>query len=214
MTIEQIAAKKAEKAKNIETVIWEKIQAAPVGQLFFIDDFIVDGAFKYKAAAKSLERLVSKAKLKRIDRGMYAITGYDPISKEVLPRPQDIAKAVCRKYNVRAVPAGKWAVYLAGLSTQHPGFTEYLTSGKNRRFHIGKSSMLFRSSSGKNVACIGQVSSLVIQALKAIGPEKITLDQVRLAVLQLRKESPYALEHDIGLAPEWIRVIGRMALNG
>jgi len=52
---------------------------------------------------------------------------------------------------------------------------------------------------------------LVIQALKAIGKDKVSIDEERKILELLRKEDREYLEHDILLAPEWIRKIMRRA---
>jgi hypothetical protein len=54
---------------------------------------------------------------------------------------------------------------------------------------------------------------LVIQALKEIGKDKITEKEMEIILRHLKSEDPYRLEHDIKLAPEWIRIIMRKALK-
>jgi hypothetical protein len=54
---------------------------------------------------------------------------------------------------------------------------------------------------------------LVIQALREIGKDKVTDGEIKIVLKQLMKEEPHRLEHDIQLAPEWIRIIMRKALN-
>ena len=53
----------------------------------------------------------------------------------------------------------------------------------------------------------------MIQALKEIGKDNVTDDEIKIVLKQLEKEEQYRLEHDIKLAPEWIRAILRLALK-
>jgi len=54
---------------------------------------------------------------------------------------------------------------------------------------------------------------LAIQALKTIGRDNVTEEEIQIILKQLEKEDQYRLEHDILLAPEWIRKIMRQAIK-
>ena len=43
--------------------------------------------------------------------------------------------------------------------------------------------------------------------------DKVTENDIAIILEHLKNEEPYRLEHDIKLAPEWIRVIMRKALQ-
>ena len=53
---------------------------------------------------------------------------------------------------------------------------------------------------------------MVIQALKEIGRENVTDVEIQIILDHLKNEEPQRLQHDIRLAPEWIRVIMRKAI--
>lgn len=53
---------------------------------------------------------------------------------------------------------------------------------------------------------------MAIQALKEIGKDNVTENEKRTILEHLKNEDKYRLEHDIRLAPEWIRIIMRQAL--
>jgi len=88
----------------------------------------------------------------------------------------------------------------------------YLTDGTARKISLGKRKIIFKKTTPKNLSAIGSISKLVIQALKEIGKDKVTEDEIKIILEHLQKEDPYRLEHDIKLAPEWIRIIMRKAL--
>ncbi len=59
----------------------------------------------------------------------------------------------------------------------------------------------------------GEISSLVLQALREIGIDKITEAEEEKKIIELlKKENPSNLEHDILLATVWIKKIMQKAL--
>jgi hypothetical protein len=103
------------------------------------------------------------------------------------------------------------ALNALGLSAQMPMNVVYLTDGAARKITIGKRKIVFKKTSPKSLATIGKISCLVIQAAKEIGKDKLYEHEIETIIKQLKKEEPYRLEHDIKLAPEWIRIIMRQA---
>ena len=51
------------------------------------------------------------------------------------------------------------------------------------------------------------------EALKVLGKDRITPEEEEKIIALLKKEEPSRLQHDIRLAPEWIRTIMKTALN-
>ena len=188
-----------------------KVKKAKGGSLFFVEDFLRFG--NYKTISKALERLVEKEEISRVARGIYARLEKDPILGRVKPGTETIAKAIAKRDKARIVPTGVLALNALGLSTQVPINVVYLTDGAARKINIGKRKILFKKTSPKNLAAIGEISSLAIQALKEIGKDKVTENEKRIILEHLKNEDVYRLEHDIRLAPEWIRIIMRQALN-
>lgn len=60
----------------------------------------------------------------------------------------------------------------------------------------------------------GKISSLVIQALREIGKDKVRPVELKLIIQLLKKEDLQLLKHDIKLAPEWIKQIMKRAIDG
>ena len=166
-----------------------------------------------KTIGKALERLVDKGEIARVARGIYARLEKDPILGPVKPGTESIAKAIAKRDKARIVPTGVLALNALGLSTQIPINLVYLTDGAARKITIGKRKIIFKKTSPKNLSAIGNISSLVIQALKEIGKDKVTEEEESIIIAHLKKEEPSRLEHDISLASEWIRIIMRKTLN-
>lgn len=197
--------------KNTEIQVLTKIKKARGGSLFFVEDFLRFG--NYKTISKALERLVEKEEISRVARGIYARLEKDPILGPVKPGTEAIAKAIAKRDKARIVPTGALALNAFGLSTQVPMNVVYLTDGAARKINVGKRTIVLKKTSPKNLAAIGEISNLAIQALKELGKDNVTESQKRIILEHLKKEDSYRLEHDIKLAPEWIRVIMREALT-
>lgn len=197
--------------ESVDNKIIEKIKKAKRGSLFFIEDFLNLGTSK--AVSKALERLVEKEDLSRVARGIYSRLRIDPVLGAISPTTEEIAEAVRRRDKARIIPTGTLALNALGLSTQVPMNLVYLTDGAARTIQIGKRKIVFKKTSPRNLAAIGSISSLAIQALREIGKDSVTEDEKKMILKQLEKEDPYRLQHDIKLAPEWVRIIMRQALK-
>ncbi len=195
--------------ESIEYRILGKIKKARRGALFFTEDFLRFGSAK--AISKALERMEDAREVTRIARGVYARLSKDPILGEIRPSTENIAIAIAKRDKARIIPTGILALNALGLSTQVAMNAVYLTDGAARRISLGKRKILFKKAAPKNLSAIGKISSLCIQALKEIGKDKVTEQEKEKIIEHLKKEEPSRLEHDIRLAPEWIRIIMREA---
>ncbi|MCL2027501.1 MAG: DUF6088 family protein, partial [Bacteroidales bacterium] len=65
----------------------------------------------------------------------------------------------------------------------------------------------------KNTAIKGKLSALAVQALKSIGKNNVTDEQIERIVSILKNENRKHLEHDIKFSPVWIKQILRKALT-
>lgn len=197
--------------QSTDNKVIAKIKKAKRGSLFFTEDFLAFGTSK--TIAKALERLVEKKEINRVARGVYARLQTDPILGVLNPSTEAIAQAIAKRDKARIIPTGSTALNVLGLSTQVPMNVVYLTDGAARKITIGKRKIVFKKTAPKNLATIGKISGLVIQAAKEIGKDKLYDHEKEIIIKQLKKEEPYRLEHDIKLAPEWIRIIMRQALK-
>ena len=185
--------------------ILAKIKKAKRGTLFFISDFVTFG--KPDTIRQALQRLVKSGEIDRVAAGIFVRPQKDDIIGKVMPDIEDIAKAIVRRDRARIVPTGDYALNRLGLSTQVPMNIVYLTDGTARKIQIGNYTIVFKKVAPKNVAAIGEISRLAIQALKTIRKENITQKEIQHIQTVLQKEKPIHLEYDIRLAPAWIQEI-------
>ena len=197
--------------ESIEIQIFDRIKKAGRGVLFFTESFVSYGSSE--AVKKALQRLTNSGELDRVATGIYVRPVIDNVIGRVSPSIEDIAKAIAKRDKARIVPSGAYALNRLGLSTQVPMNVIFLTDGSARKIKIGKRSILFKKASPKNVAAVGEISNLAIQALKTIGKNKVLDTEIKHIQELLKKEKPTRLEHDIRLAPVWIREIMKPVLK-
>lgn len=181
------------------------INKQKVGTIIFNEDFQElnnSGAVKV-----ALHRLVMRGDLKRIARGIYVKPKISNLVGEVLPTTEEIAKAIAKRDKARILPTGSYAMHVLGLTTQIPLNLVYLTDGSPRKITIGKRTIQFKKTTPKNLALKGDISKLVVQALKEIGKGKATKTEIDQIKTILKKEERSILKHDIALAPQWIAEI-------
>lgn len=198
-------------SESIEIQVLDKIRKASRGSLFFTDNFTSLG--NSKAIGKALERLVKSGELQRVATGIYVRPAEDKILGPVLPGIEEIAEAVAKRDKARIVPTGSYALYKLGLTTQVPLNAVYHTNASARKIKVGKQTITFKRASAKSLAAIGDTSKLAIQALRSIGKDKVTDDEIHKIMELLKKEKPFHLRHDIKIAPEWIRKLLRPFLT-
>jgi hypothetical protein len=170
-----------------------------------VDDFLDYG--NSESVKKALLRLKEKEILVRLAHGIYLYPKVDKELGVLFPSTEDIAKAIARRDKARIVLTGVQALNKLGLSTQVPMKVVYLTDGAARSIKVGKRTITFKKTSPKNLLAKGEISSLVIQALKTIGQSKV--DNVILLKIHklLKKEKSENILSDAKLAPAWIKKI-------
>ena len=198
-------------AESTEIQIIKKIKKARRGTLFFNESFLAIG--HTDAIRKALERLVKSGEIQRVAVGIYVRPEIDPVIGKVSPGINAIVTAIAKRDKARIVPTGVHALNRLGLSTQVPMNVVYLTDGAPRKIQIAGRRVTLKKTAPKNVAAVGEISSLVIQALREIGKDKITQQEIEHLQQLLRKEKPTRLKHDFHLAPAWIREIMRPVLK-
>lgn len=191
--------------ESIENKIKQKIAHENRGVIFFPEDFSELGSSE--AVRVALHRLEKKNFIKRVAQGIYVRPIISEYIGEVLPSAEEVAQAIAKRDKIRLIPTGVYALHALGLSAQIPMKLLFLTDGAPREIKIGKRSIQLKKTTPKNLLAIGKISSLVIQALREIGKDKLTVLEEKKIMVLLEKEKQEDLLHDIKLAPEWIKKI-------
>jgi hypothetical protein len=191
--------------QSIHSQVKNRIKRYNAGKIIFPIDFIDMGSSE--AVKKALLRLQKEKQIIRIAHGIYLYPKIDVSLGILYPSIDEIAEAISRRDKTRIIPTGVQAMNKLGLSAQVPMKAVFLTDGAPRSIKIGKRTVTFKKTSPKNLLAKGEISSLVIQALKSIGQKNIDHDILNKIKNLLAKENKEYILNDAKLAPAWINKI-------
>lgn len=191
-----------EKITNLK-LIRDRINRSDMGTVYVAADF-VDISDKTSVNAY-LARLVDEGLIRRILRGVYDKPEYNDFLEEyVAPSPDKVANALARNFGWTIVPCGDTALNLLGLSTQVPAAWVYVSDGTYKEYTYDNTTIQFKRTTNKEVSKLSYKTALTVQALKALGKDKID-DMVisRLGKLLTAEEKQTMLE-EAKTATSWI----------
>lgn len=194
--------------QSIDNQIISRIYGKQRGWTFSKNDFIDLGSDA--AVRKALSRLECKGTIRRVLRGVYDYPQISSLLNQPMgPDLNELANALARKSGWRIQPSENTALNLLGLSTQVPAQSVYLSDGPGKSYEIGKRKLTFKKRLLKESGFKLRESELVVQALKALGPERID-GTVRKKLLQLwTPELWRKIVRDTRTAPAWVHGIIR-----
>lgn len=191
--------------QSIQSQIEELITTKKSGKIFFPSDF--NAISNVESVKKTLLRLEQKGILVRLAHGIYLYPKRDKILGMLYPSLDEIARVIARRDKARIIPTGVQALNKLGLSTQVPMKVVYMTDGSPRSIQVGKRNIKFKKTTPKNLSVKGEISGLVIQALREIGKDNVSSEQIKKIDDLLKKEKKELVKHDALLAPVWVRII-------
>ena len=185
--------------ESVKHIIELKTNRFKPGQVFLPSDFKELGTST--AIRKALSRLVETGHVERMGQGIYVIPKNDKVFGKVLPSMEQLAEALAKKEHVKIKPSGQYALNKVGLSTQVPMRLVFLTSGNSKRIQIGKSAIIFKSTSAKKLSMKGNITSLLFLGLEELDLQKLSPTQMFRIRELLQHESPENLKYNLRLAP-------------
>ena len=193
--------------ETTEQKILAKLKKAGRGKVFFPDYFA--GIASSDSIRKSLELLTTKGEIIRVARGIYCYPKFDEkLGLGVLyPSVDEIVGAIAKRDHMKVVPTGVHAQNLLGLSTQVPMNFVYLTNGWSRQITVLNNITVKL----KQTAFNSQLAMLITFALKDIGKDNVTEEQLTRISQLLHNEQQCVVEKDLTLMPVWIRKIVKAA---
>lgn len=161
--------------------------------------------FTRQQADNLLSDLTAQRKIRRIAHGMYDYPKYsDFLGKELSPDIDQVARAYARKFNWRIEISGDSALNYFGLSTQVPGTYIYLSDGASKSYDIMGTTLKFKKSQLKNIGFKYSESSLIVQALNALGKEHITDSVIKKIREQIDPKKYEKILKDTQSSTVWI----------
>lgn len=190
-----------------DNAVRERILGLERGTVFFPSNF--DDIATDTAVRQTLSRMVKRGEIIRVSHGIYCYPRSNPaLGLDIItPSAEYIAQRVAERDKVKIIPTGDQALNQLGLSTQVPGNAVYITNGARKKISLGKGrSIVFRESNEFRLFDFkSKVMMLAVSAMRSIGNDKIT-DDILSAIRKIVKNvSPEMYEHDIRLAPAWVR---------
>lgn len=154
---------------------------------------------------KALSGLAARGTIRRVLRGVY---DYPRISKlldsEMGPDLDQVALALARKSGWRIQPSENTALNLLGLSTQVPAQSVYLSDGPSKSYEIGNQQLAFKKRPLKESVFKHKESELVVQALKALGQERIDPPTLKTLAAKWTPSMWKRILRDTKTAPAWV----------
>ena len=187
---------------NIKNSVMKDIEESQPNSIFFISDYAQLGASE--TIRKILYEATIRGVLEKAGHGIYIKPKISRFGHVPVPL-EKIAKEIAERDRSEILPSGNTAANLIGLSSQVPMNLSYITTGSTRTIKIGERKISFRHASPKNFAAKGRVVPLLIQGLREIGEENITVS-VNDAIKRFieKQKDPY-FQEDLQLAPAWIQ---------
>lgn len=193
--------------------IKKRILTSESGSVFVATDF-ADVTDK-KTASVILTRIESEGIIRRVLRGVYDKPEYNEFLKEyVAPIPDNVAHALARNFGWTIVPCGDTALNLLGLSTQVPATWVYVSDGTYKEYAFDNTVIQFKRTTNKEVSKLSYKTALTIQALKALGKDKIDESVINNLRKLLTAEEKTIMLHEAKTATSWIYEYIRQICRG
>lgn len=194
--------------QSIDSQVISRIYGHQRGWAFSKNDFVDLGGDA--AIRKALSRLEAKGTIRRVIRGMYDYPRISTLLNETMgPDLGELAEALARKSGWRLQPSENTALNLLGLSTQVPAQSVYLSDGPSKTYAVGNRQLIFKKRRLKESSFKHRESELVVQALKALGRQRIDEKLRQKLSKQWTPELWRKMVRDTKTAPAWVHGIIR-----
>ncbi len=189
---------------STEDKVLSRIYGNGRGYAFSSSDFI--DKLSINNIDKALSSLTKKEKIRRVSRGIYDYPKYSELlQKELSPDIEQVARAYARKFNWKIEVSGDTALNILGLSTQVVGKYTYLSNGSSKNYKLKNGSTIeFKKSSLKNIGFKHKESSLIVQALKTLGKDRVDETTIRAIREKIEPSKFQKILNDTKSATVWI----------
>ena len=186
--------------KKIETIMSEN-----QGEIFSINDFYDLGT---KNTVKSvLYRLNEDNEIVRLIDGLYTKPKYSKILNEYsFPDANAVANKIADKFSWTIAPTGDTALNYTGLSTQVPNEYVYISDGPYREYLYRDKKIVFKHTTNRNITSYSKELSILIQAIKALGKNKISEKDIKKLALFAKNIKEDLIKDTLKL-PFWIQEV-------
>jgi len=189
--------------KNISESVFYFIAGHGRGWAFSSSDLA--GRFARQQIDNALSDLAQDGRIRRVVRGLYDYPRFsDLLQKTLSPDIDQVANAYARKFNWRIEVSGESALNLLGLSTQIPAQYVYLSDGPSKSYDVMGVQLNFKKSTLKDIGFKHRESTLIVQALKALGKELLSENVFAIIREQIDPKSYNKILRDTQGSTGWI----------
>jgi hypothetical protein len=195
---------RGESVQAVDNKIVSRIYGTGRGWAFSQSDFADVGT--RAAIDKALQRLAGKGTVRRVMRGIYHYPEYSKrLNLTLGPDMDQVARALARKFRWNIQATGMAALNLLGLSTQVQGRYVYMSDGPNRKYDLDGKELTFEHTAVRDSGFRLRESALLVEGLKALGPDRITEDTVRKLRATIPDDLKPKILKDTRTAVAWVR---------
>jgi hypothetical protein len=194
--------------KIMQSAVIDKVKSrishSKFGEVFFVSSF---PEYDVEYVTKLLSILEKEGTITRISKGVY-VKARKTRFGTLYPSASELVREIAKRDKAAVIATGDTAANQLGLSTQVPMNSTFLTTGSSRKLTLGKRTVTLKHGAPKNFAFKGKLIQNIVQALRSIGEQNLTPENER-QIAKLLAESPEkeTIEHDLRLAPVWMRNI-------
>ena len=182
--------------------IREQITRSKYGDVFMVSSF---PKYNVEYVTKLLAIFEKEGIITRMAKGIYVKARRTQFGI-LYPTAAEIVTQIAKRDRAKVIPTGQTAENKLGFSTQIPMNTCFITSGTPRQLKLGGRKITLKHGVPKNFAYKGKLMPELVQALRSIGEKNITSeDEKRISLLLSQNPEESTFEHDLLLAPVWIR---------
>ena len=127
------------------------------------------------------------------------------LDKPVPASPNEIAEALARKFEWRIAPYGDTALNQLGVDPQVPSIVRYVSDGPYRTYQYGPYAIEFRHSANRDLSSLSPVAATVVQALKALGKDRLTEEALDAISSRLDDSQLEKLASEARNTTSWVR---------
>ncbi|MBO7410988.1 MAG: type IV toxin-antitoxin system AbiEi family antitoxin domain-containing protein [Ottowia sp.] len=182
-----------------ETIV-SAARALPEGGLLSAKDFL--HLATRAAVDQTLSRLTREGKLMRVGRGAYAAPMFSRFGARP-PSTEAVLKAIESTRGEVIVASGAAEANALGLSTQVPTREIFLTTGRARKFRLGKRTIEIRHGNRWQMVLGARPSGKAIRALSWLGPERAP-SALKMLHTKLPPEEWAAMRSARSVMPSWM----------
>lgn len=195
---------------TVEHKIKSKLVRARYGAVFFVSTF---PQYNVEYVTKLLAQFEKEGLITRIAKGIY-VKAKKTRFGVVYPSAYELVTEIAKRDKAIVFPTGETAANRLGFSTQVPMNVCFITSGTPRKLKLGNRTVTLKHGAPRNFAYKGKLMPELVQALRSIGEANMTeAVENRIAQLLSETQETETIEHDLLLAPVWVRQIVKRNLK-